>query len=72
MHKAPDLLLFLREPRSLVHLTHQGKSRLRSLAASVELDHGLVSGSRLNERLIGDCDRELPRSVAVPWLVIPC
>lgn len=47
-------------PAALRTVSNQGKSRLRSLAASVELDHGLASGSRLNERLIGDCGRGLP------------
>lgn len=51
MDNASDLRLFLREPRSLAHRAHQSKSRLRSLAASVELDHGPAGGSRLNERL---------------------
>ena len=51
MDNASDLRLFLREPRSLAHHAHQSKSRLRGLAASVELNHGLAGGSRLNERL---------------------
>ena len=34
-----------------MHHAHQSKSRLRSFAASVALDHGLTRGSRLNERL---------------------
>ena len=40
MDSTSDLRLFLREPRSLAHRAHQGKSRLRSLAASVILDLG--------------------------------
>lgn len=48
---ASDLRLFLWEPRSLAHRAHQSKSRLRRLATSVELDHGLAGGSRLKERL---------------------
>lgn len=33
------------KPHSLVHRAHQSKSRLRSLAPVVELDHGLTIGS---------------------------
>lgn len=45
MDNASDLRLFLQESRSLAHRVHQSKSRLRRLAASVELDHGLASGT---------------------------
>lgn len=51
MDSASDLQLFLRQPHSLAHHAHQSKSHLHSFAASVELDHGLTRGSRLNEHL---------------------
>ena len=46
MDNASDLRLFLREPRSLTHRVHQSESRLRGLAASVELDHMFTNGQR--------------------------
>ena len=59
MNNASDLWLCLREPRASRTVSTRARVAFAALP-SVELDHGLASGSRQNERLgLGQRDHRL-------------